>query len=70
MGKLDRAPQSFNESFNVFNTDVEILLFPVMSGISAVMVGAGFFFPLCRGGVFQSIHMGQAFWQDYAALFA
>jgi hypothetical protein len=29
MGKLDRAWQLFNESFNVLNADIEILLFPV-----------------------------------------
>ena len=35
MGKLDRAWQLFNESLTVLNADIEILLFPVMSGISA-----------------------------------
>ena len=61
MGKLDRAWQLFNESFTVLNEDIEILVFPVMSGISAVMVGVGLFFPLYRGGVFQAIHLGKAF---------
>jgi hypothetical protein len=70
MGKLDRAWQLFNQSFTVLNADMEILLFPVMSGISAVRVGISFFFPLYRGGAFQSILMGKASWQDYAALFA
>ena len=61
MGKPDRAWQLFNESFTVLNADVEILLFPVMSGISAVLAGISFFFPLYRGGVFQAIHLGKAF---------
>ena len=61
MGKLDRAWQLFNESFTVLNEDIEILVFPVMSGISAVMVGVGLFFPLYRGGVFQAILLGKAF---------
>ena len=70
MGKLDRAWQLFNESFTVLNADVEILLFPLMSGVSAILVGIGFFFPLYRGGVFESIQTGKADWQDYAMLFA
>jgi len=59
MGNLDRAWRLVSVSLIILNADTEILLFPVMSGISAVLVGVGFFVPLYRGGVFQSIHMGK-----------
>lgn len=39
------------------------------SGISAVLVAIGFFFPLYPGGVFEAIHSSKGAWQDYAALF-
>jgi Family of unknown function (DUF6159) len=70
MGKFGRAWQLFNESLAVLGDDAEILLFPVMSGISAVLVGISFFIPLYKGGAFEALRLGKGVWQDYAALFA
>jgi len=70
MGKLDRAWQLFNQSFTVLNTDPEILLLPAMSGVSFVLVGLGFLFPLYRGGIVETTYLRKVSWESYAVLFA
>lgn len=51
MGRVDLAWQLFNESFTVLAADAEMLLFPLLSGVSALLVGTGFLIPLYRDGV-------------------
>ena len=70
MGKLDRAWLLFGESYAVLCKDAEILFFPLLSGISAVLVGVSFFFPLYHAGAFETIRRGRGAWQEYAGLFA
>lgn len=70
MGAVGRSWQLLKESFTVLNADVEILLFPVMSAISAILVAATFFVPMYKIGAFQAMHDGAAKWGDYAILFA
>ena len=70
MGSMDRAWQLFSESYAVLSKDVEILLFPLMSGISVVLLAVSFFVPLYRTGVFETLRLGRGGWQEYAALFA
>ena len=69
MGTLDRTWRLYKESFKVLSADVEILLFPVMSAVAAIVVAVGFFIPLFRIGTFEAIHRGAARWDDYATLF-
>ena len=70
MGSMDRTWQLFSESYAVLSKDVEILLFPLMSGISVVLLAVSFFVPLYRTGVFETLRLGRGGWQEYAALFA
>jgi Family of unknown function (DUF6159) len=70
MGRLDRAWQLFKESFAVLAGDSEILLFPVCSGISLLLLGASFFIPLYRDGTLQAVTHHKGTWDDYAVLFA
>jgi hypothetical protein len=69
VGTLDRTWRLYKESFKVLSADVEILLFPVMSAMAAIVVAASFFIPLYRVGTFEAIHSGAARWDDYATLF-
>jgi hypothetical protein len=48
---------------------VEIIVFPIMSALSAMLLAAGFFFPLSRNGVFESLGRRTAGWNAYAILF-
>ena len=70
MGTLGRTWQLYKQSFAVLSADVEILLFPVMSGVAALLVGVSFFLPLYRFGTFAAIAHHTANWDDYATLFA
>jgi hypothetical protein len=70
MGALDRTWRLYKQSFAVLSADVEILLFPVMSAVAAILVGASFFFPLYRIGSLAAIRNGTARWDDWACLFA
>src|SRR5512138_2451578 len=69
VGTLGRTWQLYKQSFAVLSADVEVLLFPVMSAVSALLVGASFFVPLYKIGTFVAIHEGRARWDDYAVLF-
>jgi len=53
----------------VLSADVEILLFPVMSAVAALVVGASFFVPLYRLGAIEAMGARTAQWDDYAVLF-
>ena len=70
MGTLGKTWSLYRQSFDVLCADVEIVLFPVMSAISAILVAAGFFFPLYRSGVLESLGRRTAEWETYAVLFA
>jgi Family of unknown function (DUF6159) len=70
MGRFSRAWQLYKESFAVLAADAEILVFPVISGISALLLGASFFIPLYRDGTLQAIARHKGTWDDYAVLFA
>ncbi len=69
VGTLDRTWQLYKESFAVLSADVEILLFPVMSALAALLVGAGFFVPLYQIGALEAMVRHTARWDDYATLF-
>jgi hypothetical protein len=69
VGRVDLAWQLFKESFAVLAADTEMLLFPVLSGVSALLLGASFFIPLYQDGVFEAIRLHKAAWDSYAVLF-
>ena len=69
MGAMGRSWQLLKQSFAVINADVEVLLFPVMSAISALLVAATFFVPMYKIGALEAMHNGSARWDDYAILF-
>jgi len=70
MGALERTWHLYKESFAVLSEDGEILLFPVLSGVCAVLLAAGFFVPLYRNGTLLSIARGHWTWDIYATVFA
>jgi len=70
MGTLGRTWQLYKQSFNVLGADVEILLFPLMSGIATIAVAASFFLPMYQTGTLKVLARGEAGWEDYAVLFA
>ena len=70
MGRVSGAWQLFKESFAVLASDMEILVFPVFSGISALLLGASFFIPLYHDGTLQAVARHKGTWDDYAVLFA
>jgi hypothetical protein len=70
MGKAGLAWQLFKESFAVLAGDEELLVFPVLSGISALALGASFFIPFYREGLFEPFrHHHYAPLSTYAMLF-
>lgn len=70
MGRFGRTWQLFQESFAVLAGDEEILIFPVCSGISLLLLGASFFIPLYRDGTLLAVAKHKGTWDDYAVLFA
>jgi uncharacterized membrane protein YobD (UPF0266 family) len=71
MGNIDLAWRLFKESFTVLAAEEELLVFPVLSGVSALALGASFFFPLYREGVFEALrHHHKAPLSAYAMIFA
>jgi hypothetical protein len=70
MGRFSRTWQLFKESFAVLAADSKILVFPVCSGISLLLLGASFFIPLYRDGTLQAVARHKGTWDDYAVLFA
>jgi hypothetical protein len=55
VGKLGLAWQLFKANFAVLAAEEELLVFPVLSGLTALLLGASFFFPLYRAGVFHRV---------------
>jgi hypothetical protein len=70
MGVLARTWRLYAESFAVLSQDGEILLFPVLSGVCAILLAAGFFVPLYRDGTLLCIGRGHGTWTMYATIFA
>jgi hypothetical protein len=70
MGRVSRAWQLFQASFAVLAGDMEILVFPVCSGISLLALGASFLIPLYRDGTLQAVAHHKGTWDDYLVLFA
>jgi hypothetical protein len=70
VGRIDSAWQLFKESFNVLGADVELLVFPVLSGVSALLLGASFFIPLYQSGALEAVGHHKGTWDNYAVLFA
>jgi hypothetical protein len=69
MDRFGRTWQLFKESFAVLAGDAEILVFPVCSGISLLLLGATFLIPLYRDGTLQAVAHHKGKWDDYAVLF-
>lgn len=69
MGKVDRTWLLFKESYGVLCADPEVLLFPLLSGISVILIAASFIYPLYRSGTLPAVSLGKN-WQDVAVIFA
>jgi hypothetical protein len=54
MGRLERSWQLARASWGVLRQDQELLIFPVLSAIAALMVALSFFLPLFALGAFNS----------------
>ena len=70
MGTLDRTWSLYKQSFSILSADAEIVIFPVLSAISAILVAAGFFFPLYQSGLLREFTHKNPEWDVYAILFA
>jgi hypothetical protein len=70
MDALSRTIDLYKDSFAVLTKDSEILLFPVMSGISATLLAAGAFYTFYHDGTLLAVAHRTAGWENYAALFA
>lgn len=70
MAAFSRTWHLYKESFAVLSQDGEILLFPVLSGISTVLLAAGFFIPLYREGMVLPLLRGKATWDQYLGVFS
>jgi hypothetical protein len=69
MGTFGRTWNLYKQSFYVLSADAEIVLFPVMSAVSAILLAAGFFYPLYLNGTLEAISREKASWEQYALLF-
>jgi len=69
MGTLERTWSLYKQSFNILSADAEIVFFPVMSAISAILLAAGYFYPLFRSGLFKGLDPHNVPWEIYAILF-
>lgn len=70
MDALSRTIRLYKESFAVLTKDSEILLFPIVSGIAAVLLAAGAFYTFYQDGTLMAVARRTATWEEYAALFA
>jgi hypothetical protein len=70
MGTLDRTWSLYKHSFDILSADAEIVFFPVFSAISAILVTAGFFFPLFQSGALREFGHRNPSGDIYAILFA
>lgn len=69
MGTIGRTWDLYKKSFDVLCADVEIVLFPIMGALSAILLAAGFFFPMYHFGIPESLGRGTADWDTYGLLF-
>jgi hypothetical protein len=69
VGTLSRTWELTKQSFAVLSADTEILLFPVMSTIAAILAGASFLVPLYQSGALEALHQGAAGTNTYIVLF-
>jgi hypothetical protein len=70
MGTLGRTWALYKQSFAVLNADVELVLFPVMSTLAAVLLAAGFLIPSYQSGMLKALGQRSAGWEGYAFIFA
>ena len=66
---LSRTWELTKQSFAVLRADKEILLFPVMSAIAAILVALTFLTPLYTTGAFQALKQGSGTPTTYVVLF-
>lgn len=69
MGTMRQTWDLYKKSFDVLCADVEIVLFPVLSALSAIFLAAGFFYPMYRSGILESLGHRTADWGAYVILF-
>jgi hypothetical protein len=69
MGTLERTWSLHKQNFNILSADAEIVFFPAMLSISAILLAAGFFYPLFRSGLFKSPDPQNIPWEICAILF-
>ncbi len=69
MGTLDRTWRLFNQSLSVLSADTEILLFPVLSAVSALLVTGGFATMLYFDGTLARWKLHAISESDYLVLF-
>lgn len=69
VGTLGRTWELYKQSFAILSSEAEIVLFPVMSAISVLLVAAGFFFSLLRSGIMRNLKPEAIPWEIYALMF-
>ncbi len=67
---LERTWDLTKQSFAVLRADKEILLFPVMSAVAAIIVSLSFLVPLLLSGALQAVESSGANATTYLTLFA
>ncbi len=70
MSTLGRTWQLFKQSFRVLSEEPSLVVFPILTAVSALCLMALFFVPLYRLGSFQAIVHRTAGWDDYLPLFS
>ncbi len=70
MNTLGRTWQLFKQSFTVLSEEPSLVVFPIMTAASALVLMAGFFVPLYRLGSLQAIAHRTAGWDDFLPLFS
>jgi hypothetical protein len=68
--RFDRTWSLFCQSFVALSRMEGVLIFPVLSAFSALLLGVAFFVPLFQLGTFQAVAHHQAGWMDYIPLFS
>ena len=70
MYTLTRSWTLFKQSFTVLSEEPSLMVFPVLSFLSAVALFASFFVPLYRIGTLDAIRHHRATWMDFLPLFS
>src|SRR6266545_4165890 len=68
MDSLTRSWRLFRQSFTVLSNEPGMLVFPVLSAVSALLLCASFFIPLYQTGTLQAVARHRAGWMDYIPL--